>query len=254
MINYAVATAIVQHTDSISKNFYLSQDPTTGRWSIIPWDLDHTFGQHVLRGEQHFVTPAEPGDQTSELMARDPGRAGVEADVLPPAAHRRQPGARHRVGWRRSTTRRSARLRRSPRWTSRSGRDQAAALTFAGQRTQLFNAIQARRNAFANDAGCRRNQSAAPNIVINEIQPSLARRHRRPVRRAVQPVDHRGDRPVRLDDHRAAITLTIQPGTVILPRGHDDVRRQRPRLPGHLRRLVFVGGVFTGDLGATRDR
>ena len=42
MINYAVVTAIVQHTDSSSKNFYLNQDPVTGRWEIIPWDLDHT--------------------------------------------------------------------------------------------------------------------------------------------------------------------------------------------------------------------
>ena len=32
MINYAAVTAIIEHDDSSSKNFYMSQDPTTGRW------------------------------------------------------------------------------------------------------------------------------------------------------------------------------------------------------------------------------
>ena len=70
MINYAVVTAIVQHTDSSSKNFYLSQDPVTGRWSIIPWDLDHTWGNTCCGVSSNFVTPAEAGDQTSPLMQR----------------------------------------------------------------------------------------------------------------------------------------------------------------------------------------
>ena len=32
MINYAAVTAIVEHHDSSSKNFYLVQDSVTGRW------------------------------------------------------------------------------------------------------------------------------------------------------------------------------------------------------------------------------
>ena len=59
---------LVQHVDSISKNFYLSQDPATGRWEIIPWDLDHTLGNGCCGVTSPFVTPAEPGDRTSELM------------------------------------------------------------------------------------------------------------------------------------------------------------------------------------------
>ena len=75
MINYAVATAIVEHIDSSSKNFYLSQDPVTGRWSIIPWDLDHTFG-HTCCGVTSNVRDAGRAagpDQRAD--ARDPGRA-----------------------------------------------------------------------------------------------------------------------------------------------------------------------------------
>ena len=36
MINYAAVTAIVEHHDSSSKNFYLAQDPDTGRWTPLP--------------------------------------------------------------------------------------------------------------------------------------------------------------------------------------------------------------------------
>ena len=45
---------------------------------------------------------------------------------------------------------------------------------YANQRTSLFNAIAARRTVFANDARVPGQQSAAPNIVINEIQHSPA--------------------------------------------------------------------------------
>ena len=68
MINYAAVTAIIEHHDSSSKNFYMSQDPVTGRWSILPWDLDHTLGSGCCQVDSNFVTPAEPGDNTSALM------------------------------------------------------------------------------------------------------------------------------------------------------------------------------------------
>ena len=68
MINYAAVTAIIEHVDSSSKNFYLTQDPATTRWSILPWDLDHTWSNGCCNVDSTFVTPAEPGDNTSTLM------------------------------------------------------------------------------------------------------------------------------------------------------------------------------------------
>ena len=68
MINYAVTTAIVQHDDSSSKNFYFALDPDTSRWTVIPWDLDHTCGNTCCEVISNFVTPAEPGDKQSQLM------------------------------------------------------------------------------------------------------------------------------------------------------------------------------------------
>ncbi|MGZ4597419.1 MAG: fibronectin type III domain-containing protein, partial [Actinomycetes bacterium] len=249
MINYAVASAVVEHTDSISKNFYLSQDPTTGRWSIIPWDLDHTFGHKCCGVNSNFVTPAEPGDQVSELMAAilavpewkqmyfrrlrtvvnsvlAPGRLeGVyDAKITPAAPESTLDFAK----WPRS----------------------AGNLTFAGQRTQLFNAIQARRNVFANDARVPGNQSAAPNIVIDEIQPSV--------------VNGSGGQFVELYNPSAteavdlsgwslsgSATLQIQPGTVILPGGRMTFVANDPGFESTYGGLVFVGGVYGGSLGAT---
>ena len=57
MINYAAVTAIIEHHDSSSKNFFMSQDPATGRWSILPWDLDHTLGSGCCQVEQQLRHP-----------------------------------------------------------------------------------------------------------------------------------------------------------------------------------------------------
>ena len=86
MINYAAVTAIIEHHDSSTKNFYLSQDPVTGRWSILPWDLDHTLGNGCCNVNSTFVTPAEPGDNTSALMRAILAAARVARHVLPPSA------------------------------------------------------------------------------------------------------------------------------------------------------------------------
>ena len=83
------------------------------------------------------------------------------------------------------------------RWPRQSGSP-----TFANQRTSLFSAIQARRNAFANDARVPGNQSAAPNIVINEIQPALVGELSAEYVELFNPSTTDGDRPVRLVDHR----------------------------------------------------
>ena len=68
LINYAAVTAIIQHVDSSTKNFYLAQDPDTTRWSMLPWDLDHTLGNKCCFTPSNFVTPAEPGDRNNPIM------------------------------------------------------------------------------------------------------------------------------------------------------------------------------------------
>ncbi len=245
VINYAVATAVVQHTDSSSKNFYLSQDPATGRWSVIPWDLDHTFGNTCCGVTSPFVTPAEPGDKASELMTAilavpewrqmyfrrlrtvvnsvlAPGRleAVYNAEVTPAAPESTLDFAKWRPG---------------------------EGLTFTGQRTQLFAAIQARRTAFANDARVPGNQSAAPAIVVNEIQPAAGAAY-------VELFNPSTTEAVDLSGWSISggIDLRIQPGTVILPRGTMTFVGNDLAFRAAYGGLVFVGGRFTGTL-ATGD-
>ena len=68
-------------------------------------------------------------------------------------------------------TRRSVRPSLRQRSISRDGHT-VPGRTYANQRTALFSAIASRRTVFANDARLPGQQSAAPNIVINEIQHS----------------------------------------------------------------------------------
>jgi PKD repeat protein len=246
MINYAAATAIVQHVDSATHNFYLSQDPNTGRWSIIPWDLDHTWGNNCCNVNSPFVTPAEPGDQTSLLM-RDllsqpdwkqmyfrrlrtlvdqilaPGQLEAQYDAaLGPA----QPEAALDLAkW-------------APGNTS---------WTYAKQRTALFNALNARRAAFRNDSRVPAAQSTDPNIVINEIQHTPtgggnAEFFELYNPSATEAVDLSG---WSISD---AVNLTIQPGTVILPHGFMVFAANDPTFRSTYGSTVFVGGVYSGGL------
>jgi spore coat protein H len=46
-INYLAATVLVQHWDGFNKNHYLVHDRQgSGKWLVVPWDLDRTLGDH----------------------------------------------------------------------------------------------------------------------------------------------------------------------------------------------------------------
>ena len=109
MINYAAVTAIVQHVDSSSKNFYFAQDPDTGRWDGHPVGPRPHVRQRLLQRQQQLRDPGRAGRQAERADDRDPRRARVARHVLPPAAHagQRHPGPGAARGA--STTRRSAR-------------------------------------------------------------------------------------------------------------------------------------------------
>jgi spore coat protein H len=50
-INYLAATALVQHWDGFNKNHYLVHDRRgSGKWFVVPWDLDRTLGDHWSGG------------------------------------------------------------------------------------------------------------------------------------------------------------------------------------------------------------
>jgi hypothetical protein len=45
-INYACACVLTQNWDGYNKNHFLALDERSGKWSVIPWDLDRTLGDH----------------------------------------------------------------------------------------------------------------------------------------------------------------------------------------------------------------
>lgn len=45
-VNYLAATILIQHWDGFNKNHFIVQDGESGKWFILPWDLDRTLGDH----------------------------------------------------------------------------------------------------------------------------------------------------------------------------------------------------------------
>jgi hypothetical protein len=249
LINHAAVTAIVDHEDSSSKNFYLSQDPATGRWSMIPWDLDHTLGNGCCGINSNFVTPAETGDKQNRMLAAvlavpewkamyfrrlrtlvndllAPGRMEALYDAkLGPA----QPVA----------------VLDYAKWPYT-----GSPITYATYRKRLFDAIAARRTFFANDARVPATQSAAPNIVIDELQHSPAAG---PGADFVELYNPSATEAVDLSGWAlsSGVALTIQPGTVILPHDTMTFASNDPTFRSTYGSTVFVGGRFTGDLASS---
>jgi len=63
-INYLAATALVQHWDCFNKNHFLVYDRRgSGKWFVLPWDLDRTFGDHWNRGFASANLPILLGTQ-----------------------------------------------------------------------------------------------------------------------------------------------------------------------------------------------
>jgi hypothetical protein len=247
LINYAAVTAIIQHVDSTTKNFYLAQDPATNRWSMLPWDLDHTFGNKCCFINSTFVTPSEPGDRINPIM---------EALLATPQ-------------WRDMYFRRLRTLvndllatgRMEALYDAKVGIAQPEiALDFARwvydetesyttQRSRLFNGIAARRTVFASDARVPGNQPATPDMVIDEIQHSPSAGDTAEFLELYNP----GSTAIDLSGWTigGAATLTIQPGTVILPHATMQFVANDPGFRTAYGSTVFVGDRYTGTLPAT---
>jgi CotH protein/lamin tail-like protein/fibronectin type III domain protein len=250
LIDYAAVTAIIDHEDSSSKNFYVAQDPDNGRWSIIPWDLDHTIGNGCCGINSNFVTPAEPGDKQnkllSDLLAVPEWKSmyfrrlrTLVDDILAPGRMEALYDAK--IGPAQSVIQQDY-----TKWPY-------SGASYANYRKYLFTAIQARRTAFANDSRVPAKQSASPNIVIDEIQTGSLNGDTEFIEvynpSATEAVDLSG-----WTLGNAIDTLPIQPGTVVLPHGYmtfvanDTVFRQT------YGSTVFVGGQYSGGLKDTSEQ
>jgi CotH kinase protein/Lamin Tail Domain/Fibronectin type III domain len=247
LINYAAVTAIIQHVDSSTKNFYLTQDPDTARWSMLPWDLDHTFGNKCCFTPSTFVTPAEPGDRNNPVMAalfasqdfRDMYFRRLRTlvdDLL--ATNRMEALYDAVVGVAQPEI-----ALDFARWAYDENE------SYTQQRTLLFRSIASRRTVFAGDARVPGSQPASPAIVINEIQHSPAAGDGAEFVELHNPTGQAID--LSSWTIGGAIDLEIQPGTVILPQQTLTFVSDDPAFREAHGSTVFVGDRYDGNLGAT---
>ncbi len=247
LINYAAVTAILEHVDSSTKNFYLAQDPATTRWSMLPWDLDHTLGNHCCFVNSSFVTPAEPGDRVNPIM---------EALLATPE-------------WQEMYFRRLRTLvndllatgRMEALYDAKVGVAQAdialdfqrwpydANQSYSQQRNLLFKGIARRRTAFSSDSRVPGNQPAVPAMVINEIQHSPASGDTAEFVELYNPNSQAID--LAGWTLSGGLSLTVQPGTVILPQQTMTFIANDPAFRSAYGSTVFVGDRYSGALAAS---
>jgi chitodextrinase len=243
VINYMAINSVIRHTDSGWYNWFIARDTEgTGRWELWHWDLDYTFTTPARDGKGVFLTPDTSNRLTQAVLAYPDWkemfmrRLRTLADQFLPAP------------------------RFENQWDAIAGPSTAdwnldvkawGGLTPAEARGRLLDGLADRRNVIANNTGAGKpvpaSQSAEPNVVINEIQYHPAGGDAAEFLELTNPsatesVDLSG---WTID----GIGLTIQPGTVLLPKANvvfvsNDVAFRAAYAPANR----FVGGTFRGHL------
>jgi len=242
IINYAAATAVLEHIDSSSKNFYAYQSYASGRWSIIPWDLDHTLGNGCSCNVfSDFVTPAEPGDKVNEMVA-----AVLEVDEFEEMYFRRlrslvdellAPGLLEGIFDAEIGPAAAEAALDKTAW------GQCCSVSF--DRSELFDDIEARRDLFNSDPRVQASQTNNPEVVITEIMAD-------PTDGDAEYIEIYNPTTESIDlsgwSISDAVDLEIAVGTVILPESPMVFVADDATFGLTYGRTLFVGGVFDGGL------
>ncbi len=209
LINWAALTAINSNIDAHTHNFYAFKANVDGRWRIIPWDLDHTWGNSCSCGVvSSFVFPAEPGDRVNEMI-----EAVLEVPEFKEMYFRRlrtlsdqlfAPGVL--IGmYDQGLAGAQATIALDKQLWARTG-------TAASDRNSVNFYIEQRRQTIYADARLPGAQAAAPGLVISEVYTS-------PIAGGAQFVELHNPSASAIDisgwQLQGAVTATLQPGTVI---------------------------------------
>ena len=93
LLNYNAVQAILHNNDHVNKNYYIYRDTEgTQRWTLLPWDLDLTFGRiwvgasliDIIWADKDSV-PVVVDKTTSDLVTRCWGHA----TIFPTSSYRR---------------------------------------------------------------------------------------------------------------------------------------------------------------------
>ena len=241
MVNYMAVTVAMRHWDSGGKNYYLAQDPQTGRWQAFSWDLDGIFSAGSdTKGD--FVIPDTQRAYLWQGLLEDP-------QIL--AMHYRRVRELHDqflVG--------NGLVTRFDQLTTPYAADIARDVSAWGtpklsnRRTKMVNGVQERRDQIASHTRPNEvppSQSAAPAVVVNEINYAPAAGGAEYLEiynpSATESVDMSHWQVGALGDGYA-----VAPGTVLLPRSYLVWTRSDHDLVQRYGGDRFVAGQYPGAL------
>lgn len=242
LVNYMAINTVMRHQDSNYKNWYVSRDTEgTGRWDMWHWDLNRTWTT-LTKDKGPFLSPAM-GNKLLNAAMRDPDISAMFYRRLRTLTDQFLDRGDYEARWDAEVgTYMSDWALERARW---------GGIPPSLARERFVAVLEDRRTIIGNNTGAGKpvptSQAAAPNVVINEIQ--------------YQPVGGTDAEFIELSNPSTTtsvdisgwtfdgIDLTIQPGTVLLPRGHvvfvkNDVTFGQTY--SHANR--FVGGEYGGDL------
>lgn len=111
VVNWFAVNALVTLTDTYNKNYFLYLSRRTGKWLVVPWDYDLTFGrafdpdrpfpETILNDHFHYYFPVEAGQSNPlhyQALKNDKLRARVLARVRDLVTGAPEPGRPWR-GW-----------------------------------------------------------------------------------------------------------------------------------------------------------
>ncbi len=243
LINYLAINSVMRHADSGWYNWWVARDTEgTGRWELWHWDLNWTFTTNADDGKGEFLTPDTSNRFTKAMLGYSDLREMFYRRLRTLADQLLVPD-RYEQEWDAIST----------PYLSDWNLDRLSwgGYTPSGSRTKFLTGLADRRAVVNANTGVGKpvppSQSPAPDVVINEIMyhptgsadaeyvelynPS-----------ATESVDLSG---WTLD----GADVTIQPGTVLLPRSYTVLIRNdvafRAAYPGGGR---FVAGQYSSSL------
>ncbi len=212
IVNYWAVSAVIRHQDQDHHNKYIYFDEAgTGQWSLVPWDLDHTWGSdgNTPCEGQPMATLSCLGNPLYDAFWDVPEfrtmyfrriRSLLDGPLEPPRIENLNSAIR--AGLEADAEEERQKWGENPLLES--------------DGLQFLGSVQSRRDLFDGDSRVPDSQAAAPGIVINEL-------HYNPVDGFAEFVELFNPTGEWVDLslwELDGVGLTIPGGTIVEPNGH----------------------------------
>jgi hypothetical protein len=241
MVNFMALVVAMRQWDVGGKNFYVVRDEQgDGRWRLLHWDLDGIFSGG-RDGKGDLVTPTTSFNKLFASLLAVPEIKAMHFRRV------RTLHDRFLVG--------NGLLATFDAWTTCCATDIAldrqrwSTPSLANSRQKVVDGVQERRNqvaAHTKPGEIPVSQSAAPQVVINEVQYAPGD----PAAEYVELVNPSTTESVDLSDWvlEGVGTYSIPPGTVLLPGAHAVFVKDDPAFRAAYGPATWVAGRYPGTL------